>query len=106
MIEVKFFLFVMGQIKISEEATLAELFNKQVTEKEQKILEIIKNEEYEEITIKKINNQEFILKGKNRKSGDFSKQDVLHAMDKNEYQSIYVTKKDGKIVSLIKEDTT
>lgn len=91
-------------IRIKEETTLAHLFKNKLTEQEEKILGIIRDQCYEEILIKKSNNENIHIKAKSRRSGNFSDSHIIDLINKKDYQNITVTINGGKKVSLTQED--
>ena len=70
---------------------------------EQKIIDVIRNKTYEEIAIKRSNDEEIVIKAKHRESGKFSDKDVLDLIHKRDYQSVTVITDKGQKVALIQE---
>ncbi|MBA7591478.1 hypothetical protein ES708_33636 [subsurface metagenome] len=73
-----------------------------LTDKEKKILEIIRDKKYQEIFIKK-NNDEFKIKAKIKKNGLISDKDIINLINSKEYQNVTVTTEKGQKISIIQE---
>lgn len=73
-----------------------------LTDKEKKILEIIRDKKYQEIFIKKYND-EFIIKAKIKKNGLISDRDIINLINSKEYQNVTVTTEKGQKISIIQE---
>lgn len=92
-------------IKTIIDSTLKGILKDIPTKKEQELLNIIQEGKYEEILIKKDDGEEFLIKAKTRKSGDFTKNDVLDLITEKDYQKVTVINNKGKIVTLIQEES-
>jgi len=92
-------------IKIKNNELISKLSQNNPTEKENKILESIRQKNYREILITKSNNEEIKISAKSSKSGDFSEQEVVEMIKAGDFQKVTTIKKDGKIVSLIQEES-
>lgn len=95
-------------IPMKEKSSLANLLIKlqnTPTTKEQKILDIVKDKAYDEITLKKRNNDEILIRAKRRTSGDFSDKDIVDLINQKNYQSVTVITDKGKRVALIQEES-
>lgn len=88
---------IRGEIKVSD------LLQNNLTEREKNILMIIENGDYEEILIRKTNNEKIFISAKSRKSGDFTEKDILNMIKSKNYQRVTVINDKGKTVSLIQE---
>lgn len=73
-----------------------------LTDKEKKILEIIRDKKYQEIFIKK-NNDEFKIKAKIKKNGLISDKDIINLINSKDYQNVTVTTEKGQKISIIQE---
>lgn len=80
------------------------LFNNQLEEKEKKLLELIRDKDYEEITIVKSDGDKTTLKATTRKGGAISEKDVIATIREKDYQIIRLAKVNGQIVSVIREE--
>lgn len=67
-------------------------------------LRIIFHDEYEEIKILKKNDKVHSIKKISRRSGDFSKNELLRTLDSADYKRLEVYKKSGKIITIVNED--
>lgn len=83
---------------------IEELFKNQLLEQEKKILEIIRNKDYEEITIIKPTGKEITLKAKIRKRGSFSDKDIIDTINSKDYQNVTVSRVNGKKISVTRYD--
>lgn len=92
-------------IKMKPDTTIKELFKYNLTEQEKKILDIIRNKKYEELTIKKSNNEELTIKAKSRKNRILSDEDIISLINEKEYQRIAIVTEKGKRVALIQEES-
>jgi DNA-binding transcriptional MerR regulator len=92
-------------IRIEADPTVRQLFEQAHTEKERRILEIIKNNDYEEIKITKPNGDKFTVKAKVRQRGSFSEKDIKEAIKRKDYQNVTVTKVGGQITAIVREET-
>ncbi len=72
------------------------------TDQEKKILKIIRDKNYQEIFIKK-DNDEFKIKTKIRKNGLISDKDIIKLINSQEYQNVTVITENGKKISIIQE---
>lgn len=72
------------------------------TDQEKKILKIIRDKNYQEIFIKK-DNDEFKIKAKIRKNGLISDKDIIKLINSQEYQNVTVITENGKKISIIQE---
>lgn len=85
--------------------TLLEKLRHTPTTKEQRILDIVKNKAYDEITLKKRNNDEILIRAKQRTSASISDKDIIDLINRNDYQSVTVITEQGKRVALIQEES-
>lgn len=92
------------EMNLKKDSTIQELFTSMLTEKERKILEIIRSNAYQEILLKKSNKDEIIIRATARKSGNFSDKDVIKIINKGEYQNLTVITEKGRKITLVKED--
>ncbi len=104
-----FFSYVGSMFKKAEEekldSTIEGLFEKRITEKERKILNIINIKNYESITIKKQNGEIQTVKAKKIQRGDFSDKEIVDAIKQKDYQNVSVSIKDGKKINITREET-
>lgn len=98
-------LMVKKQIKINGLSSIAELFKNKLSAQEKKILQIIRNRDYVDISIIKKGGNHFNIKAKSRQQGKFLDKDVINAINKSDYQKVTISLKDGKIVSLFNEES-
>jgi len=93
-------------ISVNEKTSMSDVVLKRFhapSSQEQKIVDVIRNKTYEEITIKQNNNDEIIIKMKHRESGKFTDKDVIDLINKQNYQSVTVITDRGQKVALIQE---
>lgn len=74
-------------------------------EKEQTIISLIRNQEYQEITYVKKDGGKFKITAKSRKSGKFSDKEIINKINENAFQRVTVLTQDGERVELIREET-
>ena len=74
------------------------------TKQEKEVLDIIKAEKYEEITITKSDGDKYKITGKTRRSGVFSDVDIINAIHANKYQVVHVTTLDGHNISIVNDE--
>lgn len=81
--------------------------NVEVTSKEKVLLNILRNNDYSTIRIKKSNGQiSVIYAGKNSlNKGDITPEDLKKIVSEKDFQDINIIKRDGKIVKLTIEET-
>ncbi len=84
--------------------TFASLLEGLPTEKEMKILDIIRNKAFQKIELVKSDNEQFTVSGISHQQGIFSNKDVIEAIEKGLYQNITVIRKDGKKIGLVREE--
>jgi|GEM_PF-2336572 len=92
-------------IRIETDSTVKQLFEQIISEKEQRILEILKNKDYEEITITRKDGEEFTIRAKSRQRGSFSDREVIEAINSREYQNVTVSKVGGEKVAIVREES-
>lgn len=93
-------------ISVNEKTSMSDVVLKRFyvpSSQEQKIIDVIRNKTYEEITIKRSNNDEIVIKAKRRESGKFTDKDVIDLINKRDYQSVTVITDNGQKVALIQE---
>ena len=90
-------------IKMKSTSTINELFELNLTRQEKKVLEIIRSKEYEEITLKKSNNERISIKAKSKKSGKYSDEDIMNSINVGDYQWLTAIIENGERVSIIQE---
>ena len=91
-------------ISVNPDTTIASLLGSNLNEQEKKILKIISNKKFREITILKSNNEEITIKAKSRKSGNYSDDDIIDSINGGDYQSVTIITEKGKRVALIQEE--
>jgi len=99
----KIFAHLRVKENIKGDINSLDLFAHDLTEREKYILTIIENGDYEEILIRKTNNEKIFISAKSRKSGDFTEKDILNMIKSKDYQRVTVINDKGKTVSLIQE---
>ncbi len=92
-------------IKIREGSTISELFNNILTEKEKKIIDIIRNKDFQEININKTDKEELNIKAKSRKNKQLSNKEIIELIKSKQYQKVEVITSAGKIVAAIQEES-
>jgi DNA-binding transcriptional MerR regulator len=75
-----------------------------LTEKEKKILEIIRDKTYQEITITKQNSNEMIIKHKSHRQGNFSDKEIIGIINAKAYQNVTISTVGGKKITLVNEE--
>ena len=68
----------------------------------QRIQEILKTREYEEVILIKSEGNIIKLKPGPESTGTYNVKDILEAFNNNDYQNITVTKKDGKSINIVR----
>ena len=99
----KIFRLMKKEIDTSKKSTMEQFFDAMPSEKEEKILEVIRNKAFQKIKIVKSDNEQFIIYETSYKKGVFSNKDIIEAINKGLYQNITVFTKDGKKIGLRKE---
>ncbi len=92
-------------ISVNEKTSMSDVVLKRFyapSSQEQKIVDLIRNKGYEEIVIKR-SNDEILLKAKHRESGKFTDKDVIDFINKRDYQSVTVITDKGQKGALIQE---
>lgn len=92
-------------ISISAGSTIQALLNNRLTTKERKILEILRNQNYEEISFSKSDGTNIVVRAKSRKRGSFTDEDIKEAINDRDYQKVTVSTVGGKKISLVREET-
>lgn len=92
-------------IDVDENSTVNFFFNLIPTKKERSILDLIKDKDYESITIIKPDGDKLTIKAKKHERGSFSLEDVEKAITNKDYQKVEVSRVDGKIVTVTREET-
>jgi hypothetical protein len=80
-----------------------DLFN--ILPQEMKMLDIIRNKNFEIITITKKNGEISTVKAKKIYIGIFSDKDVIDAINQRDYQNVSVSVKGGKKINISREET-
>lgn len=80
-----------------------ELFH--LTQQEEKILDIIRNGDYDRVTITKPSGEIIKIKATTRRQGNFSDKDVIKAINIKDYQCVTVSRVGGKKVEIKREET-
>lgn len=91
------------KVKYDNDSMVYDLFN--ILPKEMKMLNIIRNKNYETITITKKNGEISTVKAKNIHRGSFSDKDVMDAINQRDYQNVSVSVKGGKKINITEEET-
>ncbi len=93
---------------ISDDSYLTSLLSKlssAPTAKEQKILGIIRNKVYEEITIVKKDGISFTIRAKSHRRGTFSDEDVVKIINDKAFQTVAVSMFNGQKITIEREET-
>jgi len=88
-----------------DEDTLITKQDTNLSPKEKKIIELYRNNDYQEILIKKQNGTETILKPKAYRQGDFTIKDFEQAVNARAFQKVTAVQVNGKTISIINEET-
>lgn len=88
--------------KYPSDSIYLKFFELRLTDQEKKIMKIIRDKKYQEIFIKK-DNDEFKIKTKIRKNGLISDKDIINLINSKEYQNVTVITENGKKISIIQE---
>lgn len=91
-------------IRIRSKSTVRELFKIMLPERERKILEIIRDKKYEQIIVRKPDNEKILIRAKSRRRGKLSDEDIIKIINEKEYQTITVITDKGRKVDLIQEE--
>lgn len=91
------------KVKYDKDSMVYDLFN--ILPKEMKMLDIIRNKNFETIAITKKNGEISKVKAGKIHIGSFSDKDVIDAIRKRDYQKVSVTVKDGNKVNITREET-
>lgn len=75
------------------------------TEKEEQVLELIKNNDYSKITVKKREGGSYTVSAGSYRNGELTDKDVIEAVHRNDFQTVKIARKNGKIISLECEET-
>lgn len=94
-------------VKWSVRSTYFDKGDVEITHKEQVLLNLLRNNDYSTIRVKKINGEiSLIYAGKNpMKAGDITPNELKKIVSEKDYQDINIVKRDGKIVNLTIEET-
>lgn len=88
-----------------QEGFYSKLMNSVASEKERQVLEIIRNKDFKEVTIKRKNNDNFHITAKMIENREFSKRDLLEAIEKKDYQAVTITRENGENVAIKREES-
>lgn len=91
------------KVKYDKNSMVYDLFN--ILPQEMKMLDIIRNKNFETITITKKNGEISTVKAKKIYIGIFSDKDVIDAINQRDYQNVSVSVKDGKKINISREET-
>lgn len=91
-------------ININKNSLVKGLLEASLSDREKKILEIVRDKAYQEITITKQNGDEMIIKPKSRRQGDFSDKDIIGIINAKAYQNVTVSTVGGKKIILVNEE--
>lgn len=94
-------------IKYSTQRAYLDMVDTETTEKEQVLLNVLRNKDYSTIRVKKSNGQiSVIYAGKNSvNAGDITPEELKKIVSEKDFQDINIIKRDGKIVNLTVEET-
>lgn len=92
-------------VSFNPKSTIKSLAN-EMSDKEKKILDIIRNKSYVSLSISKTDGSNLVLRATSRQKGSFSDTDVVDAINKQNYQKVTAVKLGGKTVSITREETT
>lgn len=76
-----------------------------LAENERKVIDIIRNKDYEEIKIIKNNKDELTIKAKSRKNRPLSDKEVIELIQSKQFQKVSVITSAGKIIAAIQEES-
>ncbi len=102
----KIFKVLKKEIDTSKNSTVATLLEGMPSQREKKILDIIKKDAYQKIVLEKSNGEVINVETTEKIIGKFTKEDVVAALEGGEYGSLKVVTKQGHTVQLIKEERT
>ena len=91
------------KVKYDKNSMVYDLFN--ILPQEMKMLDIIRNKNFETITITKKNGEISTVKAKKIYIGIFSDKDVIDAINQRDYQNVSVSVKGGKKINISREET-
>lgn len=100
----KIFKVLKRDIDTSKNSTVAQLFDGMPSEKEKKILDIIRKDAYQKITLEKGNGEVINVETTEKTIGRFTDEDIVEALKGGEYGSVKVVTKQGQKVQIIRED--
>ena len=89
------------EIKLKKDSVFS---NTTLDEKEKKILDVIRNRKYREVTLIRSDDERVTIKAKSDKSGNFTIDDIIKLIEDKDYQNVTVTNRSGKKVSLSQEE--
>lgn len=89
-------------LPINPETSLSKVILK---DKEKYILELIKKQEYENISITKNNGKQYTIKATTKKHGTISDKEIAEAISGSDYQNVKISRVKGKTISIIREET-
>jgi DNA-binding transcriptional MerR regulator len=92
-------------IRIETDSTFKHLVEQILSEKERRILELLKDKDYEEITITRKDGEEFAIRAKSRKRGSFSEKDIIKAIKSREYQNVTISRVGGEQIAIVRDET-
>lgn len=87
---------------LSEEYIQSSVLN--LTEKEKGILEVIRNNDFQTVKLKKKNGEVSVIHAERSNGDDISVQDLVKILKEKDYQDINIVKRDGKLVNLKQEE--
>lgn len=93
------------QIDVDERSTFNFLLNHLASEQGRNILNLIKDKDYQSITITKPDGDKLTVKAKRHERGSFSLEDVEKAITNKDYQKVELSRVGGKIVTVTREET-
>lgn len=93
------------KIKDSVGSRITELVTKLPSDVELKILEVIRNKQYEQIKLKKKNGKPSVLYAESSSKSDISEQELLAEISKNNFSDVQIKKRDGRVVHYKQEKT-
>jgi len=96
------------ELVLNEKDSVQEFWLKlirQPTPQERKILNIIKDKSFDEVSIVKSGGEKFTVRAKSHQRGAFNDKDILNAINSRDYQNVTVATVGGEKISLTKEET-
>jgi DNA-binding transcriptional MerR regulator len=98
-------IYIKNDISKNWDSSIKDLFKSALSDEEKKVIEIIRNNEYREITILKKEGNKLVIKPKSIKQGNFTQEELFKVVTGKDYQKVTVSTHEGKIVTLEQEES-